>query len=78
MNFSVQRAWRSLWDSLDGLSCQSCGILQHITLEFNVYNLLNRSYIATVGEQGNPISGDYQSMLIGAPRQFFGTVRAEF
>lgn len=54
------------------------GILQHITLEFNVYNLLNKSYIATVGEQGNPISGDYQSMLIGAPRQFFGTVRAEF
>ncbi|RBM06063.1 TonB-dependent receptor [Novacetimonas cocois] len=54
------------------------GILQHISLELNVYNLLNADYIGTVGEQGNPISGDYQTMLIGAPRQYFGTVRAEF
>lgn len=54
------------------------GILQHISLELNVYNLLNSDYIGTVGEQGNPISGDYQTMLIAAPRQYFGTVRAEF
>ncbi|GAA4491084.1 TonB-dependent receptor [Gluconacetobacter tumulicola] len=54
------------------------GPLHNITVDFNIYNLTNTTYISTVGVQGNPIAGDYQSMLIGAPRQFFGTVSANF
>ncbi|MBS4076059.1 TonB-dependent receptor [Ameyamaea chiangmaiensis] len=52
--------------------------LHNLTLEFNIYNLTNTKYIATMGENGLPMSGDYQSFLVGAPRQFFGTVKMEF
>jgi iron complex outermembrane recepter protein len=52
--------------------------LQKVTFQLNVYNLFNKRYIATTGEVGNSISGDYQSFLIGAPRQFFGTVGVDF
>lgn len=54
------------------------GFLKNMTFEFNVYNLFNSSYISTMGENGNPFMGDYQSFMIGAPRQYFGTVRARF
>ncbi|NHO33987.1 TonB-dependent receptor [Acetobacter sp. LMG 1636] len=54
------------------------GFLKNMTFEFNVYNLFNASYISTMGENGNPFTGDYQSFMIGAPRQYFGTVRATF
>lgn len=52
--------------------------LNHLTLSFNVYNLTNTQYISTMGENGNPMSGDDQSFLIGAPRQYFGSVAIEF
>ena len=54
------------------------GPLKAVSFSFNVYNLLNHKYIATMGENGNPFSGDYQSFLVGAPRQFFGSVTAGF
>ncbi|AHI25281.1 Outer membrane heme receptor [Komagataeibacter xylinus E25] len=54
------------------------GFLQKIIFSFNVYNLTNTKYISTMGENGYPMNGDYQSILLGAPRQYFGSVRAEF
>ena len=54
------------------------GPLHAVTFSFNIYNLFNAKYIATMGEEGNPFSGDYQSFLVGAPRQFFGTVTVGF
>lgn len=54
------------------------GPLSRITLQLNAYNLFNTRYVATTGENGNPISGDYQSFLMGAPRQFFGSVGVTF
>ncbi|MBB2202123.1 TonB-dependent receptor [Gluconacetobacter tumulisoli] len=54
------------------------GFMKNLTFEFNVYNLTNTKYIATTGENGNPMMGDYQSFLVGAPRQYYGTLRAEF
>lgn len=54
------------------------GPLRAISFSFNAYNLFNKKYIATMGEVGNPFSGDYQSFLVGAPRQFFGTISAGF
>lgn len=53
-------------------------VLRNIVLDFNVYNLLNVKYISMMGENGNPFSGDYQSLERGAPRQFFGSVHVEF
>ena len=36
--------------------------------DFNVYNLFNSKYIAMMGQNGNPLSGDYQSLERGAVR----------
>lgn len=52
--------------------------MKNLTFSFDIYNLANQKYIATTGENGNPMTGDYQSFLVGAPRQFFGSVKAEF
>ncbi|WP_242501263.1 MULTISPECIES: TonB-dependent receptor [Komagataeibacter] len=54
------------------------GFLHNVTLSFNVYNLFGNTYISTMGENGNPFTGDYQSFMIGAPRQYFGTIQAQF
>ncbi|MCQ8241481.1 TonB-dependent receptor domain-containing protein [Rhizosaccharibacter radicis] len=54
------------------------GPMRKVTFQLNAYNLFNKRYIATTGEVGNSLSGDYQSFLIGAPRQFFGTVGVDF
>ncbi|WP_246376717.1 TonB-dependent receptor [Gluconacetobacter aggeris] len=61
-----------------GKYAHSLGFMQNLQLDFNVYNLTNQFYVATMGENGFPLSGDYQSFLLGAPRQFFGSIRAEF
>lgn len=53
-------------------------VMKNIGIQLNVYNLTNRKWIAVVGEEGNSVSGDYQSFMPGAPRQFFGTVSAKF
>lgn len=50
----------------------------NLVFDFNVYNLLNHSYIATIGEGGFPLSGDRQSMLAGEPRSYFGSVKMDF
>lgn len=47
-----------------------------LNFSLGIYNLFNQEYISAIG--ANPISGDRQSMFAGAPRQFFGTVRARF
>jgi len=52
--------------------------MKTLSLDFNIYNLTGIRYIATMGENGFPMSGDDQSFLLGAPRQFFGSVKATF
>lgn len=68
------------WQTSMGIRAKfgSYSVFKNVTADFNIYNVLNTSYISTVGVQGNPLSGDYQSMLIGAPRQFFGTISTNF
>lgn len=56
----------------------SYGAMKNITVDFNVYNLFNAKYIAMMGENGFPMSGDYQSLERGAVREYFGTVTAQF
>ncbi|GAJ28115.1 TonB-dependent receptor [Acidomonas methanolica] len=50
----------------------------HLTISFTVYNLLNDKYIGQLGENGNPMSGDYQSFNMGAPRTFYGSLSYHF
>ncbi|MBB2168596.1 TonB-dependent receptor plug domain-containing protein [Gluconacetobacter aggeris] len=52
--------------------------LKGLELGFNIYNLSNARYVSTMGENGFSLSGDYQSFLVGAPRQYFGSIKAEF
>ncbi len=52
--------------------------VKDLTVSFNVYNLFNNKYIAMMGENDNPPTGDYQSLERGATREFFGTVSADF
>ena len=49
-----------------------------IELQVNATNLLDKKYIATVGSNGFGNSGDNQTLLIGAPQQFFVTVKTAF
>lgn len=49
-----------------------------LTFSFNVYNLMNDQYIGQLGENGNPLSGDYQSFNMGAPRTYYGSIAYDF
>lgn len=55
------------------------GPLKGVTASFNIYNLANKTYIATTNELGNSFTNTgYNYFLMGAPRQFFGTISANF
>ena len=57
----------------------SFGFLKGVTTSFNIYNLTNKNYVSTTNELGNNfVNTGYNYFLIGAPRQFFGTVSANF
>lgn len=43
-------------------------------MQVGVTNLTDRKYISTVGSNGFGNSGDSQTLLQGAPRQFFVTL----
>lgn len=47
-------------------------------LQFNVSNLFDKQYIATVGSGGFGNAGDRQTLLVGAPRQAFMTLKTGF
>jgi iron complex outermembrane receptor protein len=68
------------WVSNVGIShrmnCDS--FVKMLTLGLNVNNLFNKTYISITGETGNPLSGDYQTFQIGAPRMFYGSISASF
>lgn len=54
------------------------GPLHDLKFDLNIYNLTNISYISQIGENGLPLSGDYQSALAGSPRTYYGTVSVAF
>lgn len=49
-----------------------------IEVQLNATNLLNKRYVATIGSNGFGNRGDNQTLLAGAPQQFFVTLRAGF
>lgn len=54
------------------------GFAQHVQVSFGITNLFNSAYISGLGISGFPVSGDYPTLFVGAPRQYFGTLSAQF
>jgi iron complex outermembrane receptor protein len=54
------------------------GVLEGVTIEASVTNLTGKDYISTIGTNGYTASGDNQTLLNGAPRQWFVTLRRGF
>jgi iron complex outermembrane receptor protein len=52
--------------------------LDKIAIEASVTNLFDRRYVATIGSNGFGFAGDNQTLLPGAPRQFFVTLRKDY
>ncbi len=47
-------------------------------IQLNVTNLFDKKYVSTIGSNGFGYSGDSQTLLAGAPRQAFVTLRKQF
>lgn len=47
-------------------------------VQFNATNLTDERYIATIGTNGFVNRGDFQTLLTGAPQQFFATFKTRF
>ncbi|HKR93252.1 MAG TPA: TonB-dependent receptor, partial [Novosphingobium sp.] len=47
-------------------------------LQFTVNNVFDKQYVATIGSNGFTNSGDNQTLLVGAPRQAFMTLKTGF
>ncbi len=54
------------------------GYLSGVALEVSVTNLTDKKYVSTVGSNGFTNTGDSQTLLTGAPRQWFVTLRRGF
>lgn len=54
------------------------GFFRGFAIEGSVTNLTDEQYISTVGTNGYTASGDNQTLLTGAPRQWFVTLRRGF
>ena len=52
--------------------------LNGVGIEGSVTNLTDKTYVSTIGSNGFGFSGDNQTLLAGAPRQWFVTVRKDF
>ncbi|GAA0336903.1 TonB-dependent receptor [Sphingomonas oligophenolica] len=69
---------RLTMDASIGYRFDGDGPLHGFSITGNVTNLTDKKYIATVGSNGFTASGDNQTLLAGAPRQFFVTVKKGF
>ena len=67
-------AGRTLFNLSGGLRTKSLGFLSEGSVQVGVTNLGDRKYISTIGSNGFVNSGDSQTLLTGAPRQFFVTL----
>jgi iron complex outermembrane receptor protein len=73
-------AGRTLVDLTAGFRFHG-GLLKSFELQGNVTNLFDKRYFATIGQNGLTFSdpgGTLQSMLVGAPRQVFVSLRTHF
>lgn len=54
------------------------GARQPLEVQINATNLFDKQYVSTIGSNGFGNSGDNQTLLAGAPRQVFVTLKAGF
>ncbi|MDB5700887.1 MAG: hypothetical protein JWL66_1086 [Sphingomonadales bacterium] len=69
---------RVLVDATIGFKLPSDGFAKGFAIEGSVTNLTDLKYVSTIGSNGFGFSGDNQTLLAGAPRQFFVTVKKGF
>lgn len=72
---------QTVFDLTVGYRIQSSTIANGMELQANVNNLFDAKYISTIGTNGfvnTDSSGSFQSMMVGAPRQLFVTLRKQF
>ena len=70
---------RVLVDALIGVRLNSDNrFLDGLAIEGTVTNLFDEEYVGTIGSNGFGFSGDNQTLLAGAPQQFFVTLRKDF
>lgn len=51
---------------------------ERISIQANATNLFDKEYVSTIGTNGFANRGDSQTLLAGAPQQFFVTLKAGF
>jgi len=70
---------RVLVDALIGFRLRSDNrFLDGLAIEGTVTNLFDEDYVGTIGSNGFGFAGDNQTLLAGAPQQFFVTLRKDF
>lgn len=70
---------RVLVDGLIGFRINSDNrFLDGLAIEGTVTNLFDAEFVGTIGSNGFGFSGDNQTLLAGAPRQVFVTLRKDF
>lgn len=69
---------RTVVDASIGIKIPAEGMLSGFAIEASVTNLFDTDYVSTVGSGGFGNSGDRQTLLPGAPRQVFVTLRKGF
>lgn len=69
---------RVIVDLTAGYRVSGHGLLDGLEAQVNVSNLFDKNYVGTLGTNGFVNSGDAQTLIAGAPRQVFGTIRKSF
>jgi iron complex outermembrane receptor protein len=67
---------QTLFDLALGYRITGVASLNALEIQLTVSNLFDEDYISTINSNGFPIRGDSQTLLPGAPRQAFITLRA--
>lgn len=67
---------RVLVDATIGYSFDLGG--RTLEIQGNATNLFDKKYVATIGTNGFGNAGDNQTLMVGAPQQFFVTLKAGF
>jgi iron complex outermembrane recepter protein len=67
---------QTLFDLALGYRITGFASLNALEIQLTVSNLFDEDYISTINSNGFPIRGDSQTLLPGAPRQAFITLRA--
>jgi iron complex outermembrane receptor protein len=71
----------TLFNATVGYRFRDLGFLEELVLQGDVTNLADEDYISTIGSNGfvnSDLNGTSQTLLRGAPRQFFVSLKARF